>query len=64
MILVEHGANVLLVDDLGFTPVDVAKGNNVQLLLKGKIQHISDQFLIFVTCEDTFENFNYGIIII
>ncbi len=35
MILVEHGANVLLVDDFGFTPVDVANGNNVQLLLKG-----------------------------
>ncbi|CAB3988485.1 Hypothetical predicted protein [Paramuricea clavata] len=34
VILVEHGANVLLVDDLGFTPVDVATGSNVQLFLK------------------------------
>jgi hypothetical protein len=50
--LVEHGANVLLVDDLGFTPVDVAKGSNVQVLLKGDIL-IS--IVIFVSCQDSTE---------
>jgi hypothetical protein len=48
--LVEHGANVLLVDDLGFTPVDVAKGSNVQVLLKGDIL-IS--IVIFFPCQDS-----------
>ena len=57
--LLEHGANVLLVDDLGFTPVDVATGSNVQFFLKGIckildfVLFMRGFFVIYFRCKTT-----------